>query len=322
MIVKNEERWLEKCLASVEGVVDEIIIVDSQSQDRTLAIAESHNAKVIQHRWQNDFALARNISIDHATGDWVLVLDADEELDARTRAQIRQVIEGDVADGYKLCQRSFLPADELQKYDDLHITRLFRNRPEYRYEQPTHEQILPSIERHGGKVITTDMIILHYGYAEPTVQGDQSRVKRNLHYLELALAQYPDDPYYHYQIGATYKALGEARRAYASLQRALELDCRYLGAETLDRLYMKLAQLALQFNDYKQAIIYANDSLSINPTNVTSMYVAALAHIFQGDIEKAYKLFRSIRLHPNISLSSKNDLDAVLAYCRTVLEKP
>ena len=80
MIVKNEEEMLPGCLEAVRDAVDEMVIVDTGSSDRTVEIAESFGAKVVHFPWNGSFADARNCSLDHATGDWVLYLDADEHL--------------------------------------------------------------------------------------------------------------------------------------------------------------------------------------------------------------------------------------------------
>ncbi|MBV9271488.1 MAG: glycosyltransferase family 2 protein, partial [Candidatus Eremiobacteraeota bacterium] len=80
MIVKNEERFLGKCLASAQGIVDEMIVVDTGSSDATIEIAKRFGARVEQREWRNDFAWARNEALKLATKRWILVLDADEEL--------------------------------------------------------------------------------------------------------------------------------------------------------------------------------------------------------------------------------------------------
>ncbi|WP_233476275.1 glycosyltransferase family 2 protein [Paenibacillus sonchi] len=80
MIVKDEEALLSRCLESVKGIADEIIIVDTGSTDRTKQIAENYGAKIYDYVWSNDFAAARNESLRHAAGKWILVLDADEYL--------------------------------------------------------------------------------------------------------------------------------------------------------------------------------------------------------------------------------------------------
>ncbi|MGH9426892.1 MAG: glycosyltransferase family 2 protein, partial [Terriglobia bacterium] len=83
MIVKNEQRWLEDCLNSVKELVDEMIIVDTGSRDNTVEIAQRFGARLFDHPWSGDFSEARNHSLGSATGDWILVLDADEKLAQR-----------------------------------------------------------------------------------------------------------------------------------------------------------------------------------------------------------------------------------------------
>jgi glycosyltransferase involved in cell wall biosynthesis len=80
MIVKNEEHCLRRCLDSVRDYVDEMIIVDTGSTDHTVEIAKSYHAQIYHHPWENDFSKHRNQSLSYATGDWILQLDADEEL--------------------------------------------------------------------------------------------------------------------------------------------------------------------------------------------------------------------------------------------------
>src|SRR5690625_1920531 len=92
MIVRNEEDHIEQALQSVKGLVDEIIIVDTGSTDQTRVICEKFNATVVRVPWTGDFAEARNESIQHATKDWILYLDADETLDKRSHKTIRQRI--------------------------------------------------------------------------------------------------------------------------------------------------------------------------------------------------------------------------------------
>lgn len=319
MIVKNEAHWMPRCLESAKGVVDEIIVVDTGSEDGTPEIAREYRAAVYSYEWRDDFASARNFSLQHASGDWVLVLDADEEIEEASRGSIRDLVATTTADGLKIRQRSLLPPGDLQRHEDLYITRLFRNHRGYRFERPIHEQILSSIERQGGKVLTSDLTILHYGYAQPTAQGQESRAKRNLVILEKALQEEPEDPYLYFQLGCTYKSLGDQTRAYGCFQRVLELNYTSLGDEILDRLFMKLAQLALASDDHRKAVGYALASLRGNPDNVISMYLAALGYMFSGDVQRAYPLFLQIRRHPNASLSDVNELDAVLNYCRGVL---
>ena len=107
MIVKNEKAFLERCLKSVQGLVDEIIVVDTGSRDKTKEIALRFGAKVYDFNWCDDFSLARNEWLKYATGDWILVLDADEMIAQEDFKKIRWLMEQDKFKGYYLCQRNY-----------------------------------------------------------------------------------------------------------------------------------------------------------------------------------------------------------------------
>ena len=98
MMVKNEEEFLPRCLESVKDVVDEIVIVDTGSTDRTVEIAESYGARVYHHPWENDFSKHRNQSISYASGAWILEMDADEEFFSEDTQKIGKTLQETNAD--------------------------------------------------------------------------------------------------------------------------------------------------------------------------------------------------------------------------------
>src|SRR3989344_8865534 len=102
MIVKDEERFLPACLESVRGLVDELIIVDTGSSDKTKEIAQRFvdqiGGKLIDFFWIDDFSAARNEGLKHATGGWILVLDADEVIAQQDHERIKQAISQAVKD--------------------------------------------------------------------------------------------------------------------------------------------------------------------------------------------------------------------------------
>ncbi|MFB5762033.1 glycosyltransferase family 2 protein [Paenibacillus medicaginis] len=147
MIVRNEEKYLPKCLSSVQRIVDEIIIVDTGSTDDTVAIAKAFGAKVIEMPWQDSFAAARNRSFDEATGDWILWLDADEEMDVNEADKLKELLTRDAVREQRIegIQFVFYNYVDVGGVESILLHRMVRNRPQYRFEERVHEQILPNM---------------------------------------------------------------------------------------------------------------------------------------------------------------------------------
>ena len=137
MIVKNEKENLPRCLASAKPYVDEMIVVDTGSQDGTAEIALSYGAKVSHFEWCDDFSAARNYSISLASGDWILLLDADEELVVETENFKQQLADNKELLGYALVREDFNVTNIIGGFHG----RLFRNLPNLRYVNRFHEQL-------------------------------------------------------------------------------------------------------------------------------------------------------------------------------------
>lgn len=225
MIVRNAEAGLERCLLSALPFVDEIVIVDTGSQDRTIEIARKYAHILHQMPWPDDFSAARNVSLDLATGDWVLVLDGDEALHPPTAALLRPALEESQLIAYQLVHRHLLslPADNPSAYRDVYALRLFRRHPELRFEWPIHEQISVAARtvalRDGLSVGRLPVVILHYGHL-PGV--NPHRNARNIRLMERYLADHPDDAYYLYKLSEELKDHQPAR-AETLLHRSCSL---------------------------------------------------------------------------------------------------
>ncbi|MCC6749305.1 MAG: glycosyltransferase [Deltaproteobacteria bacterium] len=315
MIVKNEEATLGACLDSVAGLVDELVVVDTGSTDGTRELVRSRGGRLLERTFDGDFSDARNAGLEAVTADWILVLDADEALEVSSRAKLGPLLDDAGADAFTLTVRNLAPEGELATYEDLRLTRLFRRHPAYRYEGTIHEQVRPAIERAGGRIRSSELLVLHRGYAQPTAQGE-SRVARNLALLEAAVARAPAEAYLHYQLGATLKALGRFPEARAALERALELGGPELGPSVLDGLQMKLAQLHTAAGEHAAALRAAEESLRHNAENVISHNLAALAAVGIGDHRRALEHFVAVRRSPATNPAHAAQLDALIAYCR------
>ena len=319
MIVRNEERDLGRCLASVTGVVDEIVVVDTGSTDRTAAIAAAYGARLLAHAWRDDFSAARNCALEHATGRWILVLDADEVLECEGGAAVRMVIRHSACDGLRVRMRNVQRPDDLCAYSDCRLTRLFRNRAEYRYEGTVHEQIAPAILRVGGTLGDAELTVVHHGYARRVAQGACDRAARNVRLLKRALSATPDDAYLHYQMGVTYRSAKEPARAEHHLRHALRLDRGTLDPDARDAAWMALGQIALGAGRRDDALRCAESSLRLNPENTLSLYVAALASIERGEVRKAYEYFCRLRQRADIRLERRGDIETLVKHFRAVL---
>jgi GT2 family glycosyltransferase/FMN phosphatase YigB (HAD superfamily)/predicted Zn-dependent protease len=192
LIVKNEEQFLAQCLKSIQGLAQQIVVVDTGSTDRTVEIAKAHGAEVHLFAWCDDFSAARNAALEHATGDWVLMLDADEELPAAEHARLR-------ADMKRADVIAFrLPL--VNKGEEAHgrhcVPRLFRNAPGVYYYSRIHEQVFPSLVQLGRiwgmKTAVGTAELLHHGYSKEIVR-DRNKIERNLKLLRQAVAEFPND---------------------------------------------------------------------------------------------------------------------------------
>jgi tetratricopeptide (TPR) repeat protein len=220
MIVKNEAKSLPRCLESVRGVVDEIVVVDTGSTDDTVAVAERYGARVFHFRWCDDFSAARNDAVAHARGRWILALDADEALARDARRTLRGLLTDDRFQAYLLNIRSPLKGTRSQGAVINAWPRVFRNRPEIRYEGRVHEQISPSIARMAGTISATNLVIDHLGYHQDF--SDQiGKQTRNLALLERDLAEHPDDPMTMFHYGEALGLGGKIPEAVAAYRSAL-----------------------------------------------------------------------------------------------------
>lgn len=216
MVVKNEERQLARCLDSARALVDEIVVVDTGSTDATPAIAAQYGARVRPFDFSYvDFSAARNHGLAQATGDWILVLDADEALDVTTAPLVWRCMSSNLNIGYFLQRRNYSAGTRPVTTD--HVLRLFVNRPEHRYCGRVHETVDASILRAGGRLGTTG-IVLHHLFA----QDEEARRRKNQSYirvLEEELAANPSDDTRLDFLAAEYHQLGRLDQALETAER-------------------------------------------------------------------------------------------------------
>ena len=231
MIVRDEEDMLPDCLDSVRGAVDEVIVVDTGSKDQTVAIAEAAGAQVEHFVWCDDFAAARNESLRHASGEFVLMLDADERLAPGAGEALRQVCRRDDfhlgmlaiynATEVTASVEQVLSSDKLAGAPTL-LPRLFRVTPDLRYEGIVHEGVERWITQPGRKVITVDARIVHLGYAQEII-ASRDKKNRNMTLLRRRIDLEPDNPIPTTYLAAELLSLRRLEEADEMASRAWEL---------------------------------------------------------------------------------------------------
>ncbi len=224
MIARNEHRFLGECLSRARAAADEIVVVDTGSTDDTVAIAESFGARVLHEPWQDDFSAPRNTALQAATGDWILVLDADEFLQPGACERIRELVQSACVSGYHLHFQNIYGSG---KTLGVMMVRLFRNLPGIEYQGIIHEQVTPSLQRLGGELglvlASADVEVEHHGYTDE-VMDQRGKNERNERLFHKQLAALPDDVYSHYKFGDFLRRVpGRGADARRHLDRCLEL---------------------------------------------------------------------------------------------------
>jgi glycosyltransferase involved in cell wall biosynthesis len=209
MIVKNEARCLARCLQSVRQIAGEMVIADTGSTDDTVKIAQGFGARVVRFTWIDDFAAARNFAVDETTGDWVLVLDADEWAGEALAAEIRQFINGQPAVGRLKIVSDFRRNNQTFR-SQCFVARLFPRGAHFKGR--IHEQVVSALPR-----VNLRGDLWHDGYLE------QQKGDRNRKLLAAALEREPESVYLLFQLGVEHSVAGETAKAFECLQKAFKL---------------------------------------------------------------------------------------------------
>lgn len=259
IIVKNEEQNLSRCLSSVQNLVDEMIVLDTGSSDRTIEIATAFGAEVQSFNWCNDFSAARNESLKYAQGDWVLVLDADEVLVPEIVPVLKRAIEQDEYLAFNLIRQEVGAAQSPYSL----ISRLFRRHPEIWFTRPYHamidDQVITLLQRepHWKIGSISEVAILHEGYQADVIAG-RDKVNKARSIMEGFLATHPNDPYVCSKLGALYVQIGETSKGVELLERGLatveDAATEYELHYHLGSLYSELNAIDKAAQHYQEAI--------------------------------------------------------------------
>jgi glycosyltransferase involved in cell wall biosynthesis/Flp pilus assembly protein TadD len=291
LIVRNEEHNLPDCLDSVAGQFDEIIVVDTGSQDGTREVARSRGALVSEFPWVDDFAAARNACLERATGDFIFWLDADDRLDPGEGDKLRNLLarlpDEHVAYSMK-CQ--CVTRDRTEGATVVDHIRLFRRRPDVRWEFRVHEQILGAIRRSGGRVLRGDVTIRHVGYADTEVR--RRKLDRDLKLLERERTDRPDHPFVLFNLAMVLFEVQQTAEALPLIRRSLEKSAP--GDSIVRKLHALLCHCLNHLGQKEEALAATAAGLAACPDDTELLFARGLMFLERNDLLGAEDCYRRL----------------------------
>ncbi|MGF1600935.1 MAG: tetratricopeptide repeat protein [Thermosynechococcaceae cyanobacterium] len=335
MIVKDEECLLPRCLESVQGVVDQMVVVDTGSCDRTPQIIQEYGAELYRFDWCDDFAAARNAALEYVTGDWVLVLDADETLAPAVIPQLKVAIEQPDLLVINLLRQEV----GAQQSPYSMMSRLFRNHPQLRFKRPYHELIddsaiaLQAQDPRWQIGALEPVAIFHDGYTAEQIHRQQ-KYERAQRIMAKALQADPDDAYLCSKLGALYIDTDQPEQGIQYLRQGLESQPKeaavlYELHYHLGHYYEAIGQPAQAQKQYQRALATELPMLlKVGACNNLANLKQA-----QGDLVGAKQLYEALILaaptvaiaHNNLGLMLRGlgDLEgAISAYRKAIEHQP
>ncbi len=298
MIVKNEAPVLARCLRSVHSVVDEIIIVDTGSVDSTIEVAEGFGPLIIRSGWKDDFSYSRNLSIQEASGEWILWLDADDVAPAESLPVISALKQEQPDKVFGFIVRNEKPGKTGTEFVQ---ARMFPNRPDIYFERRIHEQMMFSALRAGLRLVETKAIIEHHGYADPAAMGRKAR--RNLRLLLDDYEDYGPDAVMAVEIADSYSIAGDTLRARQWYEKTLALpECEAMFPHIASQAYLGLGAILNKDNRHFEAIQQLQNALRLSPGRVDALFSLGVAYDLCGRNNEAIDCFYTIIRAPSAPL--------------------
>lgn len=298
MIVKNEEKHLTKCLSSVKDIADEIVVVDTGSTDTTLHIAREFNSSIFHFKWNNDFASARNFALSKCQSDWILYLDADEELNNNSIDEIQKIIHGNLV-AFNCIVKSLTA--NVSKFGLMKYPRLFPNDKRIKFEGKVHEQIQTSLDQNKIPLVDSTIEIIHYGY----ILNEETASKKLERNLNLLKSGEKNNPYEILKLAQTLhglKRFDEADKYFIKLVNDKSIAPKIKGLALLH-----YAILLFEKNEFPKSLEMSLKGFKIIPQNAYLNYLISSLYLKTGEPKKAFQFILNA-LENNLKLTDKNEI--------------
>lgn len=320
MIVKDEEENLERCLNSAQGLVSEIVLVDTGSTDDTIIIGRKYGATIYHYKWEDDFSAARNFALSKATQPWILVLDADESISIKDYDKLKKAVKQNKC-AYTFDTRNYVQSanyegavandkeyEEAADYYGWCISskvRLFPNDKNVRFRGKVHELVERSLSKAGVPVHEIDVPIHHYGHTKRNVEKERKYAKLGKEKLK----KNKNDLKSIVELANQYMGLNNYDEALVLWRRALALKPNH------PEFLSKIGTTYNLIQDYERSEEFFKKSLEIEQTEYTLKHLG-IAYAKRNMFQEAYNAFSKVA-YGTRDMKAKGDF----AYCCNMLRK-
>lgn len=304
MIVKNEALNLARCLHAGLDIADQIVVVDTGSDDETETIARIFGARVYNFKWSDDFAAARNFGLQKADCPWILVLDADELIDPRERSSIGKLVSRARSRNlaYSLMTRNYTPLANVVgwtandgRYPGYEAgcgwfpswkVRLFRKAPGIKFRYPVHERVDPSLQEAGVTIERARVVIHHYGNLD--LARSKTKAVKYYHLAMAKLEKLRHDPWALRELAIQAGQLERWQEAVVLWENFLAIAPQWPEA------YVNLAGAHWQLGNYAQTVDLAGKALELDGESKEAFLNQAMGLLMQGKVGKALAILESL----------------------------
>jgi len=290
MIVRNEQEFLPDCLESVKTIVNQIVIVDTGSDDNGVEIAKKYGAEVHYFKWCDDFSVARNESIKYASCDWILWMDADERLLPESIPEIKRLLRYEKKPLiYKVHIRNLM--QDGQNYTLSNAHRLFNNHKGIGFSGRIHEQVSPSVKKLKGEERDSNINLYHIGYSFEEEKAAK-KLARNRKLLIKMVKESPKSAYAHFTLAQNYGMLNEPEKALVHYRKAYNLK-QFDPAMTASLLNIMSGNL-VKLNMLEEAYKYSTKSIKLKPVQAGGYYILFKIAIAKQEDENAIRWLQKL----------------------------
>ena len=308
IVMRDEGEEVKDFFNLVAPWVDEIIAVDTGLNGEGVRVAEDFGAEIVCHSWKEDFSEARNVSLEHASREWVLVLDTDEYISKDGLSYLRALIKSKDYEGFRFIQRNYIDNPSLSWWVPCtdrvkqawnccgwipsYPVKLFKNHGEIFFEGIVRESVVRSICRRKGKTGKANILVHHYDY----FLNPEKKAARERRLLELGKRQLvltPDDPDVCYDLALRYARLNELDLAVDSFRKLMHLIPDNFS------IYNDLGNVYFEKGEYQKAKDLYLQSLRVEPRFFQANYNLANLHLMAGKLDKSWDAYhRALEIYP------------------------